>query len=164
MAPALNVELAAEPRSAARSRRATTDWLASVCWFAMCCDVGQDIVLAVNEAVSNGIEHAYPDEQGVVTVHGWVREAGPGAPGAGPCGDLEVCIEVSDRGHWRTPPEDPGARGRGLMMVEAMVDRIAVDKGSGGTVVTLHRRLGCPGAAGGSGRGRPSGSAATAPP
>lgn len=146
MPPALNVELTAEPRSAARSRRATTDWLASVCGLSAYCDVGQDIVLAVNEAVSNGIEHAYPDDTGVVTVCGRIQEADPGrrVDGAGACGEFEVCIQVSDHGCWQTPATDPGHRGRGLMMAEAAVDLLTIDTTHGGTVVTLHRRLGCP--------------------
>ncbi|MET0187780.1 MAG: ATP-binding protein [Pseudonocardia sediminis] len=146
MAPALNVELAAEPCSAARSRRVTTEWLSSVCGFADTCDIGQDIVLAVNEAVSNGIEHAYPDENGVVTVCGRIQQTAPERrpDGAGPCGAFEVCIEVSDNGRWRPPAADPGHRGRGLMMAEAAVDHLALDKGESGTVVTLRRRLGCP--------------------
>ncbi|MDN5918221.1 MAG: ATP-binding protein [Pseudonocardia sp.] len=145
MPPELNVEFTAERHSAARSRRATTDWLASVCRFAVCCDTGQDIVLAVNEAVSNGIEHAYPDDDGVVTVCGRIQEADPDRrpDGACPCGALEVCIEVSDHGCWQTPPADPGHRGRGLMMAEGAVDLLTLDTGTDGTVVTLHRRLGC---------------------
>ena len=143
MTPVLNVELAAEPASAARSRRATSEWLMSLCGLVALCDAGEDIVLAVNEAVSNGIEHAYPGGGGIVTVYGEVRMTGPREPYQPGCADLEIRIEVTDHGSWRVPSPDPGYRGRGLLMAEAAVDRIAVAPGPHGTVVTLQRTLGC---------------------
>lgn len=160
--PALHVELPAEPASAARSRRATREWLASLCGVNTLCDTGEDIVLAVNEAVSNGIEHAYPGGAGTVTLDGRVRETGRRAPDeAGYGAELEICIEVADHGSWRAPSGDPGYRGRGLQMAEAVVDELDVDHGPDGTVVRLHRSLGCPAAAMAS---RSGGSSATAAP
>ena len=140
----LDVELAAEPASAARSRRAITEWLESLCGLASLCDVGQDLVLAVNEAISNSCEHAYRGEPGTVRLRARVRAVGEPAPGLGPCAHCEVWVEVSDHGRWREPPDDPGFRGRGLMMAEASVDGMGIERSANGTTVTMRRALGCP--------------------
>ena len=59
-------------------------------------DAKNDMVLAVNEAVSNAIEHAYtpPTDEDTVRVRFRV-EGGT------------ICFEVIDRGTWRTPPVAP---------------------------------------------------------
>lgn len=141
MSAALHVELPAEPGAAARSRRLTGRWLASLCGLDAPCDVGADLVLAVNEAVSNCIEHAYPGQSsGTVTLQADATHSGGPA-----CAGLQVTVQVSDHGSWRAPPTDPGHRGRGLEMMRACADDVAVDRGPSGTTVTLHRALGrCP--------------------
>lgn len=144
VSPLLDVELAAEPSSAVRSRRAMTEWLESLCGLTALCDVRQDLVLAVNEAISNSAEHAYSGGPGTIRLRARIRSLDGGAPGVGPCARLEVWIEITDHGRWREPPEDPGFRGRGLMMAEASVDRLIIDRTASGTVVTLRRTLGCP--------------------
>lgn len=137
MSPTLRVELPVEPGSAGRSRRETRRWLASLCGTDEQCPTVQDLVLAVNEAVSNCIEHAY------------------GATGLGGDatvllrGDAEgyrVRMEVSDRGRWRDPPTDPGHRGRGIGMIEAVAEDVRVVPGPDGTTVSFQGRIGrCPG-------------------
>ncbi|MEJ8278547.1 ATP-binding protein [Pseudonocardia spirodelae] len=131
----LHLELPADPGAAGRSRREAGRWLASLCGTDRQCPTVQDLVLAVNEAVSNSIEHAYgasgPD--GTVTLRG-------DADG------LRVRMEVSDHGRWRDPPEDPGYRGRGIGMIEAVAEDVRVEPGPDGTTVTFHGTLGrCPG-------------------
>ena len=47
---------------------------------------------------------------------------------------------VSDRGHWR---ERRGAhRGRGLNIIEGLMDKVEVSTEGDGTVVRMRRRLG----------------------
>lgn len=137
MSSSLHVELPADPGAAGRSRRVTGHWLASLCGVELPCETVQDLVLAVNEAVSNSVEHAYCDSgDGTVTVRG--DTDGP-----------RVRVEVSDRGSWQEPAADSGYRGRGLQMIEAVADDVRVDRGPGGTTVTFHKRLGrCPGSCG----------------
>ncbi|WP_165922468.1 ATP-binding protein [Pseudonocardia endophytica] len=144
MSPVLDVELAAEPASAARSRRALSSWLASLCGLTALCDVGQDLVLAVNEAISNSVEHAYGGGPGTVRLRARVRTVVDAGSGTRGCGRLEVSVEIIDHGCWREPPSDPGFRGRGLMMAEASVDHMGIERTSAGTTVTMHRSLGCP--------------------
>jgi serine/threonine-protein kinase RsbW len=119
-------------------------WLASLCGLVALCDVGQDLVLAVNEAISNSVEHAYGGGPGTVRLRARVRTVGSGRPGLGACACLEVSIEIIDHGCWREPPSDPGFRGRGLMMAEASVDHLGIERSDAGTTVTMNRSLGCP--------------------
>lgn len=144
MSTVLDVELAAEPASAARSRRAISRWLESLCGTTALCDVGQDLLLAVNEAISNSVEHAYRGGPGTVRLRARLRVAGEPVPDRGRCVRSEVWVEISDHGRWRDPPADPGFRGRGLMMAEASVDHMQVERTSSGTTVTLLRSLACP--------------------
>jgi serine/threonine-protein kinase RsbW len=85
-----------------------------------------DVVLAVDEAVANAIEHGYGDQPGVVTVF-----AGCLALGS------KVCVVVSDIGHWRTPPADIGFRGRGVSMMKALADQFDLYHNENGTTVLL---------------------------
>lgn len=141
MSAELHVELPAEPGAAARSRRATGRWLASLCGLEAPCDAAADLVLAVNEAVSNCIEHAYRDgAPGTVILRAHTTHSG--GPG---CAGFRVTVQISDHGGWRAPPTDPGHRGRGLAMMRACAEDVVVDRGPSGTTVTLHRTLGrCP--------------------
>ncbi|MEU6699599.1 ATP-binding protein [Pseudonocardia sp. NPDC046786] len=139
MAAHLVLELTAEPRAARRARREVGRWLASLCGAEHACETASDLVLAVNEAVSNSVEHAYGDDplgaDGTVTLRAEVQRPGP-----------RVRVQVSDHGCWRDPPEDNGHRGRGLLMITACAEDVSVRPGADGTTVTLHRTLGrCPG-------------------
>lgn len=139
MAAHLVLELTAEPRAAGRVRREIGRWLAALCGAERACETASDLVLAVNEAVSNSIEHAYGEDpdgtDGTVTLRAEVERPGP-----------RVRVEVSDRGCWRDPPQDSGYRGRGLLMITACAEDVSVQPGPDGTTVTLHRTLGrCPG-------------------
>lgn len=88
-----------------------------------------DMVLVVNEACSNSVEHAYRGrDPGRMRVEAQIR------------GDrLHVC--VTDFGSWKTPPEDPGTRGRGLLLMGAVSDRMDVDGTPGGTTVDMTFQL-----------------------
>ncbi|MDQ4116922.1 MAG: ATP-binding protein [Actinomycetota bacterium] len=144
MSSVLDVQFAAEPASAARSRRVMTEWLNSLCGLTALCDVGQDLLLAVNEAISNSVEHAYAGGTGTVRLRARVRPSPTREPDPGPCSRLEAWVEITDHGTWREPPSDPGFRGRGLRMAEASVDRLGIERSESGTTVTLRRSLGCP--------------------
>lgn len=91
--------------------------------------VAADIVLAVNEACTNCIEHAYRDiEPGLIEIEASVE--------AGPDGD-RIVICVADFGTWRAPPSQPTTRGRGLPIMTAMSDDVDLARTSAGTTVRI---------------------------
>ncbi|MEA2400046.1 MAG: hypothetical protein QOK00_449 [Thermoleophilaceae bacterium] len=86
-----------------------------------------EITLTVCEAAGNAIEHAYGPGDATFDVEASL-DAG------------ELVATVSDAGHWR---ERRGThRGRGLNIIEGLMDRVEVSREQGGTVVRMRRRLG----------------------
>jgi len=87
--------------------------------------LADDIVLVVNEACSNCVEHAYrgthPER---MRIEAQVR------------GD-RVRICVADSGSWKTPPADPGTRGRGLLLIRTVSDHVEVEGTDEGTTVEM---------------------------
>lgn len=87
--------------------------------------VGADIVLAVNEAATNCVEHAYRNAaDGVMVVEATLDH-----------GRIVVC--VSDHGEWRTPSTEPTTRGRGLPIIRALGDGVEVRQTTSGTTVRI---------------------------
>jgi Histidine kinase-like ATPase domain len=85
-----------------------------------------DLVLAVYEALANVVEHAYPPEhpQPMMRLQARVE-------------DRHVLITISDHGRWRTPPREPGYRGRGLAMMRSLITELHLHRGPQGTTVQL---------------------------
>jgi anti-sigma regulatory factor (Ser/Thr protein kinase) len=96
-------------------------------------DVVIDLQLAVGEAVSNGVEHAY-------------LHAGSEEPDVVPTVEVElevladepspvVAVMVTDHGRWRPAPERPGYRGRGLTVIGRLSQGLRVVSSRRGTMV-----------------------------
>ncbi|MGH7709307.1 MAG: ATP-binding protein [Vulcanimicrobiaceae bacterium] len=81
-----------------------------------------DLLLAVGEATSNAIEHAYAGRPGEVRVAARVD-------------GNRISVEVADRGTWRYGPSPD--RGRGLDLMKALVDRMAIERSPKGTTIRL---------------------------
>ncbi|MGH3782053.1 MAG: ATP-binding protein, partial [Pseudonocardiaceae bacterium] len=127
----LRLQLPADPIAPSVARKWVRQWLTASFWPA-----GQleDLVLAVSEAVSNAIEHAYLDHQSpaVVEINGEV-EAAPG-------GHRRVTFSVRDHGRWRRPPIDDENRRRGIPLMRACVDTVTIgqpEDNRAGTSVVL---------------------------
>jgi serine/threonine-protein kinase RsbW len=88
-----------------------------------------DVVLASYEALTNAAEHAYPSGQGSVDLV------------AARTTDGRVLVTVRDYGIWRPPPLDPGLRGRGLVMIRALTQRVEIQQGQDGTTVHMEWEL-----------------------
>ena len=86
-----------------------------------------EVTLACSEASANAIEHAYAPVETGFELRGERS------------GDDEVQLAVRDWGAWRDPRGVN--RGRGLTLMEALMDRVEIDAGSEGTTVRLARRL-----------------------
>ena len=85
-------------------------------------------ILSVSEAAANAIEHGLRfDLSGIVTVVASVGEDGT------------VDVSVADHGSWREPHVHDD-RGRGLRIIEAVMDDVSVERLSAGTVVRMGLR------------------------
>jgi anti-anti-sigma factor len=120
----LRLNLPAEPGVLASLRRSLRQWLGGL---GATPDEVHDLVLACDEAATNVVEHAYGPADGLLEVE---------ATGSG----AVVSLVVRDRGQWRSPRED--GRGRGFLLMNALVDEVEVRPGPEGTEVRLRRELG----------------------
>ena len=91
-----------------------------------------DVLLAVGEATSNVVEHAYGPRGGVVHVRLELQRP-------------DVVVTVRDAGHWRSPRGDN--RGRGTHIIQAVTDEVTIDRHSNGTELVIRRRVGQAGSA-----------------
>ena len=87
----------------------------------------EDISLACSEACANAIEHAYTPAPNSLEVH---------ASSA----DGVATVAVRDFGRWRAPRGTN--RGRGLLLMEGLMDAVEIDRNEQGTTIRLVRRLG----------------------
>jgi anti-sigma regulatory factor (Ser/Thr protein kinase) len=85
-----------------------------------------EILVACQEACANAIEHAYSPGRAHFEIDASLRDA-------------RLRLTVRDQGRWREPR---GAhRGRGIMLMRSLMERVDVDHGEHGTVVVLERSL-----------------------
>jgi anti-anti-sigma factor len=120
----LRLLLPAEPHVVATLRRTVRPWATRS---GASDEEAYDLVLAVGEAVTNVIEHAYTSTGGQVEVEATIREG-------------LARIVVRDHGRWR--PSRPGEGGRGLLLMRGLMENVDVESGPGGTEVRLSRRIG----------------------
>lgn len=123
----LDITLEATPKNAVNIRHAVEKYLVSV---GLNDEQIFSLKLAVGEAVSNVVEHAYGNEQhGMVTISGFIY-------------DDKLQISIEDFGTWRDITEVKEERGRGFLLMGALTDNYAVAHKSGnGTLVTLVTKL-----------------------
>jgi PAS domain S-box-containing protein len=122
-AEAIRLSLPAEPESLALLRRRLERFLHAAGADEL---ESYEIMLTVCEAAGNAIEHAY----------------GPGDASF----DVEAALvaddlvaSVRDRGNWRDRRDEH--RGRGIKIIEGLMDDVNIESQDGGTLVTMRRRL-----------------------
>ena len=117
----------AHPRHLAALRAEVRRWLAPL---ALPGDAGHDLVLAVNEAASNCVEHAYTPATSDDTVEltFWTEAR-------------SVCIEIVDHGAWRTPSGRPTGRGRGMEIMQRLIPMVQIHHDRRGTRLLLSQPL-----------------------
>jgi len=86
-----------------------------------------DLLVAVGEASTNAVEHAYGPGGGTVSVHLELQMP-------------DVLATVRDTGRWRPPRGEN--RGRGTTFMRNCSDDLRIDHGPTGTNVVIRRRLG----------------------
>jgi len=135
---ALHLRLPVHPSTPGHVRRQLRRWLRQVGWPG---EHAEDLVLAVDEAVSNAVEHAYitPDP----------GQAPPEQPPR-----VELCVAdrtaadashravvtVTDHGRWRPRVVGSGSRGRGLQLMRALTESVDVTVTGAGTRVKMISR------------------------
>jgi anti-sigma regulatory factor (Ser/Thr protein kinase) len=126
--PSLWLTVPARPGQLVGLRRALRQWLAQA-------GVGESdaasIQVAVGEATSNAVEHAY---LGAET--GLMRLTARLDP------DGLVSMQVIDNGRWREPAGHAAQRGRGFRLMRATMDDVQVHHRTDGTTVSLRLALG----------------------
>jgi anti-sigma regulatory factor (Ser/Thr protein kinase) len=120
----LEITLRAEPESLAQMRRSVGRWLRAA-------GAGEaetyESLVAAGEACANAIAHAYPPGEASYVVEALRTDGG-------------VELRVRDFGSWRPPRS--GSRGRGIGLIEELMDEVEIDRGPAGTVVRMRRSLG----------------------
>jgi serine phosphatase RsbU (regulator of sigma subunit)/anti-sigma regulatory factor (Ser/Thr protein kinase) len=123
-ATAFRTSLRAEPGELSRLRRMLMRWLRATTASAQ--EI-YDITIACGEASANAIEHAYGARPANFEVEGAVD------------GDL-VTLRVRDFGSWRAPRGQH--RGRGLQLIDALMEDVQIERGEQGTEILMRRRIG----------------------
>lgn len=122
----LRIETRATAGQLAGIRHRLADWLRAE---EVDEELAADIVLVVNEACTNCVEHAYgEDAAGTMLLE--VKAA-----------DGEVRARITDRGSWKAPAGSPGNSGRGLLLMRALSDSVHIDTGPTGTTADIAFRL-----------------------
>jgi anti-sigma regulatory factor (Ser/Thr protein kinase) len=138
------------PASQRVVRHAVARWLEGAHWPE---DGVEDITLAVTEAVTNVIEHAYLDhDPGAIHLYAWITpmadtpveppvlSASPPPARRAPTQGRKAIIVVSDHGRWdpqRRTVDLNGHRGRGIALMTALMAAIHIQRSSNGTAVVL---------------------------
>jgi len=124
--PDFRASVPAESTQVRPLRHALLAWLADA-------GVGEpeatEITVACGEACSNAIEHAYGfDPARRVEVTARIRAG-------------RVQVEVADTGGWRSPGPRTEERGRGIGIMEQLMDEVTLESGPSGTTVRFTRGL-----------------------
>ncbi|MFV9633024.1 ATP-binding protein [Mycobacterium neumannii] len=118
----------ADAQTVAEFRNAFGQWLRTN--FALDADRLSDILLAVNEALTNSAEFAYVQAGQAGTMAVTARYDAE---------DRRLVATVSDQGAWleKEPDGKPNTRGRGIQLMRALSDRATIDPSASGTRVRL---------------------------
>jgi anti-anti-sigma factor len=115
--PPLRRRVNAEPMALRQLRADAARWSAET---GLSAELHQDLSLALGEAVANSVEHA----SATAVTYSVTRSAD---------GGLEVVVH--DDGTWRPEPADNSHRGRGIAIITALAEEIAIDDDDLGTTV-----------------------------
>jgi serine/threonine-protein kinase RsbW len=131
----LSLNLPVDERLLPTTRRFISCYLQAV---GLPADVTDEVILAMDEACSNVVKHAYPEGRGSYELRADLRPE-------------EVVIEVEDDGVGFDPMTDRGGgvlalAGRGLQIIRRLMTSVEVESPTarGGTRLSMRRRLAAP--------------------
>ena len=111
----------------AGSRAVLRDWLTAV---GVSQEQSLDVLIAVGEALANSIEHGHRDRP-----DGTVRLCATALPDT-------VFVTIADSGTWKPRAEVPALhRGRGIALMEALMQDVTIDSQRTGTTVRMNARI-----------------------
>jgi anti-sigma regulatory factor (Ser/Thr protein kinase) len=119
----LDLRLPADPKVLAEIRLVLRRWLRH---HGASAAQTLEITLAVSEACTNAIEHAYSPAPAEFTLHAAAK-------------DGRLTFVVTDAGRWRAPRGED--RGRGLTIIRAAMDEVEINTSGTGTEITMNRRI-----------------------
>jgi serine/threonine-protein kinase RsbW len=95
-------------------------------------DEADALILAVDEALSNGVSHAYdPDHPGTLELHATHDRD-----------QHTIHVTVRDQGRWQPEDPDPGPlHGRGVILIRALAHKVTFERTPDGTTVRMTWRL-----------------------
>jgi anti-sigma regulatory factor (Ser/Thr protein kinase) len=114
----------ASPAGLRATRTALRDWLTRL---GLAPDDASAVLVAVGEATTNAVEHAYGDQRGFVRVEATLT-------------GTEIVCCVSDTGRWHDNATRT-ARGNGLAIMRDLMSDVVVHRAPRGTTVTLRFHL-----------------------
>ncbi len=107
-------------------RASVRDWLAPL---GLTDAETADIVLAVDEAAANAVEHAYaPGQPGTVELTLWTEHDA-------------LCIEITDQGSWRAPGAPAACHGWGIPLMHKLVGSVLIHYDTRGSRVLLRHPM-----------------------
>jgi anti-sigma regulatory factor (Ser/Thr protein kinase) len=117
----------ARPCHLAGLRAEVRRWLAPL---ALLGDAEIDLLLAVDEAASNCVVHAYtpPTADDTIELTFWTEPR-------------SVCVEIVDHGAWRAPCGQPTGCGRGIEIMQRLIPVVLIHYDRRGTRVLLSHPL-----------------------
>lgn len=115
-------------------RTALRVWLAE---HGLDADAEHGLVVAVNEAATNAVEHAYRPATAASADGNTFEVTLRTEPGW-------LCVEITDRGSWREPTGADTERGFGIPLMRRLVPSVTIDRDAHGTRVVLRHPLGDP--------------------
>jgi anti-sigma regulatory factor (Ser/Thr protein kinase) len=122
MGATLSLRLPAEPRVLSSLRQTIRRWLREQ---GIADDEVHEVLVATGEACNNAIEH------GAAPLGGWFEIE------AVMDGDLNVVVRSA--GDWRPARDDKG--GRGLPVIESLMDEVKIERGADGVEVRMRRKM-----------------------
>ncbi|MCU7727961.1 SpoIIE family protein phosphatase [Actinoplanes sp. KI2] len=123
----LEVDFPAASTSLAAVRSSLRGWLARC---GIDPETAQNVLVAAGEACANAIEHGHRHgPPGRIRLHAAANAE-------------EIRLTIADSGRWKTPQPDANPhRGRGFLLMRALMTDVTVTTGPGGTVVGLQARI-----------------------
>ena len=123
----LEMTFPAEAAQLAPVRKALRGWLGQC---QLPTQMLYDVLIAVGEACANAIEHGHRDNPGDI-IHLRAESFVD-----------SLRLTITDSGRWKTPePEANTHRGRGTMLMRALMEQVTILPGSTGTTVDMHTRI-----------------------